>query len=135
MPEYLAPGVFVEETSFRAKSIEGVGTSTAAFVGLTARGPTAGAKTDPMPTLLTSYTDFERIYGGTDDLLIGGKPTTNYLAHAVNAFFASLIGSWAGLPVLTPVQSLLVGAMLGVPATWAFARHIRRLMDQADAAP
>ena len=29
MPEYLAPGVYVEETSFRSKSIEGVGTSTA----------------------------------------------------------------------------------------------------------
>ena len=28
MPEYLAPGVFVEEVSFRAKSIEGVPTST-----------------------------------------------------------------------------------------------------------
>ena len=26
MPEYLAPGVYVEETSFRSKSIEGVGT-------------------------------------------------------------------------------------------------------------
>ena len=38
MPEYLAPGVYVEETSFRSKSIEGVGTSTAGFVGLTARG-------------------------------------------------------------------------------------------------
>ncbi|MEN3326799.1 MAG: hypothetical protein V7638_1606, partial [Acidobacteriota bacterium] len=24
MPEYLAPGVYVEETSFRSKSIEGV---------------------------------------------------------------------------------------------------------------
>ena len=33
MPEYLAPGVYVEETSFRAKSIEGVATSTAGFVG------------------------------------------------------------------------------------------------------
>ena len=32
MPEYLAPGVYVEETSFRSKSIEGVGTSTTAFV-------------------------------------------------------------------------------------------------------
>ena len=28
MPEYLAPGVFVEETSFRAKTIEGVSTTT-----------------------------------------------------------------------------------------------------------
>lgn len=53
-------------------------------------------------------------------------------AMAVNLFFASLIWSWIGWPVLTPVQSLLGGAVLGVPATWAFARHIRYLMDKAD---
>ena len=28
MPEYLAPGVYVEEITFRSKSIEGVPTST-----------------------------------------------------------------------------------------------------------
>ena len=33
MPEYLAPGVYVEEVSFRAKSIEGVSTTTTGFVG------------------------------------------------------------------------------------------------------
>src|SRR6187402_656824 len=87
MPEYLAPGVFVEETSFRAKSIEGVGTSTAAFVGLTSRGPRAGQPGDPMPTLLTSFVEFERIYGGIDDLRISDKPVVNYLAHAARAFF------------------------------------------------
>ncbi len=54
-------------------------------------------------------------------------------AMAVNVFFASLIWSWIGLPVLTPVQSLLGGAVLGLPATWVFAHHIRRLMDKADA--
>jgi hypothetical protein len=53
-------------------------------------------------------------------------------AMAINLFFASLIGSWVGWPVLTPVQSLLGGAILGVPATWAFARHIRHLMEKAD---
>ena len=31
MPEYLAPGVFVEEVSYRAKSIEGVSTTTTGF--------------------------------------------------------------------------------------------------------
>lgn len=87
MPEYLAPGVFVEETSFRAKSIEGVGTSTAAFVGLTSRGPRAGQPGDPVPTLLTSFVEFERIYGGIDDLRISDKPAINYLAHAARAFF------------------------------------------------
>ena len=30
MAEYLAPGVYVEETSFRARTIEGVSTSTTA---------------------------------------------------------------------------------------------------------
>ncbi|MFM2411502.1 MAG: hypothetical protein RL481_2330 [Pseudomonadota bacterium] len=89
MPEYLAPGVFVEETSFRAKSIEGVGTSTAAFVGMTARGPTANKNTDPMPPMLTSFSDFERYYGGIDDLQIGGKPTRNFLAQSVAAFFSN----------------------------------------------
>jgi phage tail sheath protein FI len=87
MPEYLAPAVFVEETSFRAKSIEGVGTSTAAFVGMTARGPVSVTPSDPTPPLLTSFGDFERYYGGTDDLTIGGNATANFLAHAARAFF------------------------------------------------
>jgi phage tail sheath protein FI len=39
MPEYLAPGVFVEEVSFRSRSIEGVPTSTTGMAGLTRTGP------------------------------------------------------------------------------------------------
>jgi hypothetical protein len=34
VPEYLAPGVFVEETSYRSKAIEGVSTSTRGFASL-----------------------------------------------------------------------------------------------------
>ena len=56
MPEYLAPAVYVEETSFRSKSIEGVGTSTAAFVGLAARGPVSSGINGVTPPLLT-FTD------------------------------------------------------------------------------
>lgn len=78
MPEYLAPGVYVEETSFRAKSIEGVGTSTTGFVGPARKGPMGGT-----PELLTSFGDFERIYGGLDNLEYG----TNFLAHSVRAYF------------------------------------------------
>lgn len=85
MPEYLAPGVYVEETSFRSKSIEGVGTSTTAFVGPTLRGPVDGT-----PELLTSLADYERIYGGLDDLAFSGASAhvnRNYVAHAVRAYF------------------------------------------------
>ena len=36
MPEYLAPGVYVEEVPSAVKPIAGVGTSTAGFVGVAA---------------------------------------------------------------------------------------------------
>lgn len=78
MPEYLAPAVYVEETSFRAKSIEGVSTSTTAFVGPTRKGPIAET-----PELITSFGDFERVYGGFEDLSFG----PNYIAHAVKNYF------------------------------------------------
>lgn len=53
-------------------------------------------------------------------------------AMAINLFFASLIGSWLGWRVLTPVEATLGGLVIGLPATWVFARHIRNLMDRAD---
>jgi hypothetical protein len=89
MPEYLAPGVYVEETSFRAKSIEGVGTSTTAFVGPTRKGPFRVDDDDnDLPELLTSYGDFERLYGSFENLeLTGTDARTNFVAHAARAFF------------------------------------------------
>ncbi|QJF50298.1 NnrT protein [Roseobacter ponti] len=54
-------------------------------------------------------------------------------AAAVNVFFASLIFSWVGGPVATTSWSVGLGCVLALPATWYFARHIRRLMDAADA--
>lgn len=84
MPEYQAPGVYVGEVSFRKRTIEGVSTSTAGFIGPTRFGPVAGE-----PELVTSFTDFERIYGGIDQLDFDGgtEPTDNHLAHSVRAFF------------------------------------------------
>jgi len=84
MPEYLAPGVYVEEVSFRAKSIEGVSTSVAGFIGPARFGPTEGE-----PELLTSFADFTRIYGGIDNMAFAGErdPAVNHLAHGVRAFF------------------------------------------------
>ena len=84
MPEYLAPGVYVEETSFRARSIQGVGTSTTGFVGLARKGPTDG-----LPELVTSFGEFERMFGGLDDLNLSGANTdaTSYMAYAARAFF------------------------------------------------
>ncbi|MBI5329701.1 MAG: phage tail sheath family protein [Betaproteobacteria bacterium] len=82
MPEYLAPGVYMEEVSFRHKSIEGVGTSVAAVVGPTRTGPLRGK-----PEVVTSFAEFARMYGGLDDLSLGGKSLPNYTAIGAKAFF------------------------------------------------
>jgi phage tail sheath protein FI len=57
MPEYLSPGVYVEELS-GPKPIEGVGTSTGAFVGIAERGPVNS------PQLITNMTQFFDTFGG-----------------------------------------------------------------------
>src|SRR6266567_77451 len=83
MPEYLSPGVYVEEVSFRAKFIEGVSTSTCGIVGRTSFGPTAGR-----PEVITSFSEYVRQYGDWEDIrYIDGTPHVNYTAHAVRAFF------------------------------------------------
>ena len=89
MPEYLAPGVFVEEVSFRSKSIEGVPTSTTGFAGMTRFGPVCypGGPTTCEPRLITSFTEFERVFGGLQALRINGNDRICYLAHAAKAFF------------------------------------------------
>lgn len=53
-------------------------------------------------------------------------------AAAVNVFFASLIFSWIGGPVASTGWSIGLGCIIGAPATWLFARHIRHLMNVAD---
>lgn len=81
MPEYKSPGVYIEEVETGAMPIEGVGTSTAAFLGETERGPTD-------PTLVTSYADFKRIFGGRYRWRFGdGAERRSYLTYAVEGFF------------------------------------------------
>lgn len=83
MPEYLAPGVYVEEVSYRSKSIEGVSTTTTGFIGPASYGPI-----DLEPEILVSLEDFERIYGGGQQLRFGdGLVMDNYLWHAARGFF------------------------------------------------
>lgn len=57
MPEYLSPGVYIEEIELGARPIEGVSTSTAGFLGETLHGPLE-------PRLVTGFEQFRRIYGG-----------------------------------------------------------------------
>lgn len=82
MAEYLSPGVYVEEIDNGPRSIEGVGTSTAGFIGMAEKGPIEGA-----PELVTTFNSFLRIYGGFLSEFTHGE--YRFLAHAVEQFFTN----------------------------------------------
>ena len=83
MPEYLSPGVYVEEIDTGNKPIEGVSTTTAGMLGVTERGPVN------VPILITSYGEYRRWFG--ERLLLSDFSNALgphcYLPHAVEGFF------------------------------------------------
>lgn len=79
MPQYLSPGVYVEEVDSGSRPIEGVGTAVAAFIGIAEKGPTN------KPILVTNWAQFTQEFG---EFAEGG-----YLAHAVYGYFLNGGGS------------------------------------------
>lgn len=82
MAEYLSPGVYVEEFESGGQPMEGVGTSTAGFVGLAEKGAAEG-----VPQLVTNFADFKRKYGGYLSENEFGE--YRFLAYAVEHFFVN----------------------------------------------
>jgi phage tail sheath protein FI len=82
MAEYLSPGIYVEEYDSSPRSIEGVGTSTAGFVGIAEKGPTTGE-----PQLITSFAEYLRQYG--DYLSVHTHGEYRFLPYSVEQFFTN----------------------------------------------
>lgn len=76
MPEYLSPGVYVEEVESGARPIEAVGTSTAGFVG---QAPRSDAHVNEA-VAVTNWTQFRSMFVGETD-------TSTPLAQAILGFF------------------------------------------------
>lgn len=81
MPEYLAPGVYVEEVDLGPKPLEGVSTSTAAFIGETNFVYKEGGEVKDLtnkPQLITNWTQFTTKFGDFSN--------STFLSHAVFGF-------------------------------------------------
>ncbi|GAB4197237.1 MAG: phage tail sheath family protein [Roseiflexaceae bacterium] len=87
MPEYLSPGVYIQEVNSGPRPIEGVGTAMAAFIGF---APYGKANT---PVLITNWSQYLAEFGTpkneTGDPI--GPPDPHrpgwYLSHAVYGYF------------------------------------------------
>src|SRR5215216_3974482 len=82
MPEYLSPGVYIEEVDSGPRPIEGVGTAMAAFVGFAPSGPAN------KPELITNWSQYVERYGALDE---SGRKNPYmagaFLSHAVYGYF------------------------------------------------
>ncbi len=83
MASFAHPGVYVQEVSSGVHSIEGVSTSTAAFIGVADKGPIPGTL---MPTglpaqavLVNGFTEYQRVFGGFRN--------DSFLTYAARAFY------------------------------------------------
>ena len=79
MASYLHPGVYIEELPSGSRAIEGVGTSTACFIGYLTQGPVG------TPVLISSFDDYERNYGGLRE--DNSTSQGDAMGHAVSSFF------------------------------------------------
>ena len=82
MPEYLAPGVYIQEVNAGTRPIEGVGTAMAAFIGFAPAGPTN------TPVLVSNWSQYVDTFGASAN---GGRRNPHvdnaYLSHAVYGYF------------------------------------------------
>src|SRR5947207_14803562 len=111
MPEYLHPGVYIEEIERGPRPIEGVPTSTAAFLGETERGPTR-------PRMVTSYREYQRWFGD----VFGRDKFVPYTASGFfenggkRVFIARLVGSATVKATATGLGSFTIRA--AGPGEW-----------------
>lgn len=111
MPTYLHPGVYIEEIPSGAKPIEGVSTSTAAFVGYTTKGPVGD------PVLIFKFDDYVRRFGGLRSQ--GKQAEGDPMGFSVKAFFqnggtkAYIVRLAADDPPDDPLASAI--GYLGIP--------------------
>lgn len=114
MPEYLAPGVFVEEKSSGVRPLEGVSTSTAGFIGVTAKGVPNKA------TFITTWRGFVTKFG---DVSRDGP----YLPYAVEQFFSNGGKRCYVVRALSDLSSRLAGVNLPSRETAGPARNALRV--------
>jgi len=86
-PKY--PGVYIEEIPSGVRTITGVSTATTAFVGRARKGPVNE------PTIIHSFTEFERVFGGL-------WPDST-MSVAVNQYFANGGGEAVIVRVFAPL--------------------------------
>ncbi len=145
MPTYKNPGVYVEEPPGRSGHIEGVGTSTAAFVGYVERGPLNE------PTSVGSLQEYQRRFGslrGTEEPVPGRNDRImDPMGLGLRSFFqnggtrAYVVRIASGEPAAAHGRLLVDGDQVQIgfaatsPGTWGNSLAVRIFRIPGDSSP
>ena len=104
-PEYLSPGVYVEEVDKGTKPIEGAGTAMAAFVGFAEQGPVN------QPTFIPNWTEFVNTFGGFLKGVFLAPAVYGYFQNGGSVFFGygDKNSPFGGQGLLCTFLGLIVG--------------------------
>lgn len=124
MPVALSyPGVYIEEVPSGVRTITGVATSIALFVGWAPRGPIDRA------VRLTSFADFERTYGGLDLRSLLGYAVKHFYENGGADAYGLRIADGNALAAACAIGDLTITA--NSPGDWAHDYRVR-LTQRAD---
>ncbi len=126
MPVALSyPGVYIEEVPSGVRTISGVATSIALFIGWAARGPTDRA------LRLTSFADYERQYGGLDQRTLLGYAVRQFYDNGGSDAYVLRIPPGDEVSAVTAIGDLTITA--SSPGEWAQDYRVRLTRRPDDA--
>jgi len=119
------PGVYIEEVPSGVRTIAGVSTSTAAFIGWAPQGP--GNKA----ILCSSWADFDRTFGGLDPRGVLGYAVSHFFANGGSRCYIVRVTGDGDVAATATIDGLELVA--SGPGTWAQAYKIVTTPAAADA--
>lgn len=124
MPATLSyPGVYIEEIPSGVRTITGVATSIAAFVGRALRGPT------DEPVVINGFGDFERTFGGLWAGSSLGPAVLDFFQNGgAQAIVVRLYRETATKPLLAELDAQGLGLVASSPGTWG--NDLRARVDE-----
>jgi phage tail sheath protein FI len=110
------PGVYIEEVSSGVRTITGVATSIALFIGWAARGATDRA------VRITSFADYEREFGALDARSLLGYSVRHFFDNGGADAYVIRLSSGAGIATVTSGDLTVTAASGG---EWANSYRVR----------
>jgi phage tail sheath protein FI len=124
------PGVYIEEVKSGVRTVTGVATSIAAFVGITSRGPA------DEPITINNFSDFQRTFGGlTLNQPLGFAVRDFFLNGGSQAIVVRVIGSPTSTSTTTPAARAQIEIeaktplLLEASSTGSWGNHLEAVID------